>query len=480
MINSMMKKSFKVIFLGIIFTAGALGFLWYGSTHEALGAGLVSEVKIFDAASFIPEKGFFISFSKMDEAPSMAIIDLGGDGINEIVVGAPRGKKPEVKIYREDGSLVNSFLAYDESFLGGVAVGAGDFDGDGKGEVVTSPAEGAAAEIKIFDGYGQPELSEGFLAFDKDWEFGANVAAGDIDGDGQDEIIVGSGPGQDLEIKVFNNLGVTLLKINPTGINRWSGVHVAAGNILTGDGEEIVAAPGWGSVPEVQIFGADGKFIRKFLGYSEGFRGGVNVAVGNVDEDSQEEIVLGAGFTGGPHVRIFSGEGNLKDQFFSFDKNLRSGTLVGVGKLSDGKNKIVAMPNKTAPGGRTDLYKYIDIDISEQKMRIFENGYEIGEYLVSTGTTRMPTPIGTFKILSKSELAYSNAYSLYMPNFMLFTRGGAGIHGLPFWKNGDKIVYEGINHLGKRVSHGCVRLALNNAIMIFAWADKGMPVVVHQ
>ncbi|MBU1146457.1 hypothetical protein KKD80_02840, partial [Patescibacteria group bacterium] len=66
----MMKKSFKVIFLGIIFTAGALGFLWYGSTHEALGAGLVSEVKIFDAASFIPEKGFFISFSKMDEAPS--------------------------------------------------------------------------------------------------------------------------------------------------------------------------------------------------------------------------------------------------------------------------------------------------------------------------------------------------------------------------------------------------------------------------
>jgi lipoprotein-anchoring transpeptidase ErfK/SrfK len=250
--------------------------------------------------------------------------------------------------------------------------------------------------------------------------------------------------------------------------------------VLGENGEEIIAAPGWGNVPEVQIFGTDGKFIRKFLGYSQSFRGGVNVAAGDLDNDGQSEIVLGAGFTGGPHVRIFDGEGKLKDQFFSFDKGSRNGTLVGVGKFVDGKNKIVAMPNKTAPSGRTDLYKYIDIDISEQKMKIFENGFNLGEYLVSTGTTKMPTPIGTFKILSKSELAYSNAYSLYMPNFMLFTKGGAGIHGLPFWKNGSKVVYEGVNHLGKRVSHGCVRLALNNAIMIFAWADKGTPVIVHQ
>ncbi len=463
-----------------LFFVAAAGFLLVLPVNFVHAAGLVSEVKIFNAASFVPEKGFFISFSKMDEAPTMAMIDLGGDEINEIVLGAPRGKKPEVKIYREDGSLVNSFLAYDEKFLGGVAVGAGDFDGDGKGEIITAPAEGAAAEIKIFDGYGQMESSLGFFAFDK-LEFGANLGAGDVNNDGRDEIIVGSGPGQEPEIKVFNSLGVALFKINPEGINKWSGVRVASGELLAElAGEEIIAAPGWGSAPEVQIFGADGRFIKKFLGYDKSFRGGVNVSLGNIDDDEQEEIVLGAGFTGGPHVRIFSGEGNLKDQFFSFDQGSRSGTLVGVGKFIGGENKIVAMPNKTAPGGRTDLYKYIDIDISEQKMRIFENGFSLGEYLVSTGTTKMPTPIGTFKILSKSELAYSNAYSLYMPNFMLFTKSGAGIHGLPFWKNGSKVVYEGVNHLGKRVSHGCVRLALDNAIMIFAWADKGMPVVVHQ
>lgn len=462
----------------LLFVLGA-GILLILPTGFVHAAG-VSEVKIFNTTNFTPEKGFFISFSKMDEAPSMAMVDLGGDGINEIVVGAPFGKKPEVKIYREDGSLVNSFLAYDEKFLGGVTVGAGDFDGDGKGEIITAPAEGAAAEIKIFDGYGQPEISEGFFAFDKSLEFGANLAAGDLNNDDRDEIIVGSGPGQEPEIKVFNNLGVALFKINPTDINKWSGVRVASGNILTGEGEEVVAAPGWGSIPEVQIFDSDGKFVRKFLAYGKSFRGGINVSVGNVDEDSQEEIVLGAGFTGGPHVRIFDGEGNLEDQFFSFDKGSRNGTLVGVGKFLDGKNKIVAMPNKTEPSGRTDLYKYIEIDISEQKLKFFENGFELGEYLVSTGTTKMPTPLGTFKILSKSEVAYSNAYSLYMPHFMLFTKSGAGIHGLPYWKSGSKFVYEGVNHLGKRVSHGCVRLALSNAEIVFEWAEKGTPVIVHQ
>lgn len=456
--------------------AGVFLFLPAGFAHAAG----VLELKIFNAANFTPEKGFFISFSEVDEAPSMTMIDLGGDGINEIVVGAPRGKKPEVKIYREDGSVINSFLAYDEKFLGGVSVGAGDFDGDGKGEIVTAPAEGAAAEIKIFDGYGKSEISEGFFAFDKSLEFGASLAAGDLNNDGQEEIIVGSGAGQEPEVKVFNNLGVALFKISPTGINKWSGVRVAAGNVIAGGGEEIVIVPGRGSIPEVQIFGSEGKFVRKFLAYGVGFRGGINVATGNLDKAGEEEIIFGAGFTGGPHVRIFDGEGNLKDQFFSFDKNSRKGTLVGVGKFSDGENKIVAMPNKTEPSGRTDLYKYIDIDISEQKMRIFENGFNIGEYLVSTGTTKMPTPIGTFKILSKSEVAYSNAYSLYMPHFMLFTKSGAGIHGLPYWKSSKGIVYEGVNHLGKRVSHGCVRLALSNAEIVFEWAEKGTPVIVHQ
>ena len=139
------------------------------------------------------------------------------------------------------------------------------------------------------------------------------------------------------------------------------------------------------------------------------------------------------------------------------------------------------MPANTGPSGRQDLYKYFEIDISEQNLKFFENGFNLGSYLVSTGTVALPTPLGAFKIMSKSELAYSRAYSLYMPNFMQFTPQGAGIHGLPFWKYANgKIVYEGANHLGKRVSHGCVRLSLDAAQKVFSWADVGTAVIIHQ
>jgi hypothetical protein len=462
-----------------LFFVLGVGLLLFLPANFVRAAG-VSEVKIFDAVNFIPEKRFFISFSKMDEAPSLAIVDLGGDGVSEIVVGAPYGKKPEVKIYREDGSLVNSFMVYDENFLGGVNVGAGDLDGDGQGEIAVAPGADAAAEIKIFDGYGKPEVSEGFFAFDKNLKNGASVAVCDLDGDGRGEIIVGSGPWQETEIRLFKSTGEILDSFKPAGINKWSGARTAAGD-LDGDGtKEIIVAPGWGSTPEVQIFTLDGTFVRKFLVYAKNFRGGVNLTVGDQDGDGRDEIIVGAGFTGGPHARIFDGDGKLENQFFPFDKNSRSGVLVGVGKFDGGETKIVAMPQKTEPSGRRDLYKYIEIDISEQKLKFYENGFLLGTNIVSTGTWKMPTPLGTFKIMSKSEVAYSNAYSLYMPHFMLFTKGGAGIHGLPYWKSSKGIVYEGVNHLGKRVSHGCVRLALDAAEAVFEWADKGVAVVVHQ
>lgn len=462
----------------LFFVLGA-GFLLFLPANFVCALG-VSEVKIFDAVNFIPEKGFFISFSKTDEAQSLAIVDLGGDGVNEIVVGAPRGKKPEVKIYREDGSLVNSFMVYEENFLGGVNVSAGDLDGDGLGEIVVAPGGEVAAEIKIFDGYGKQKISDGFFAFDRNLKNGASVAVRDVDGDGRGEIIAASGPGQETEVRLFKSTGEILANFKPAGINKWSGAHSAAGD-LDGDGlKEIIVAPGWGSAPEVQIFKSDGSLIRKFLVYDKSFRGGVNLTVADVDGDGRDEIIVGAGFTGGPHARIFDGNGKLENQFFPFDKNSRSGVLVGVGKFADGETKIVAMPQKTEPSGHQDLYKYIEIDISEQKLKFYENGFLLGTNIVSTGTLKMPTPLGTFKIMSKSEVAYSRAYSLYMPHFMLFTKSGAGIHGLPYWKNGNSIVYEGVNHLGKRVSHGCVRLALDAAEAVFEWVDTNTAVVVHQ
>ncbi|MFA6495484.1 MAG: hypothetical protein WCV50_00005, partial [Patescibacteria group bacterium] len=62
--------------------------------------------------------------------------------------------------------------------------------------------------------------------------------------------------------------------------------------------------------------------------YAESFRGGVNVAAGDVNGDGTDEIIAGAGYTGGPHVRIFGESGNLLSQFFAYAESFRGGVNV--------------------------------------------------------------------------------------------------------------------------------------------------------
>jgi hypothetical protein len=434
-------------------------------------------LKIFDKENLVKE--FSVLEENLTGSLSLTTADLDDDKIDEIIVGSPAGEKPEVTVYREDGSLFTKFLAYDENFRGGVKVAAGDLDGDGKKEIITGAGFGGGPHVRIFDDKGQPKFITGFFAFDKNLRNGVNVGTGDFYGDGKNEIIVGSGEGEKPQIKVFDRRGSFLFEINPQNISKWGGVEVASVD-LGGDGkDEILAAGGWSSSPEIQIFRADGSLVNKFLVYDSNFRGGINLSSADIDGDGKEEIITGADPTGGPHVKIFDGYGNLKNEFFAFDKNFRGGILVSAGKFEDGKNKIVTLPARINPEGQTDLYKYIEIDISEQKLRFYQNGFELGEYPVSTGTLVMPTPLGTFKIFYKSLVAYSASYNLYMPHFMQFTKSGAGIHGLPYWKTSKGIIYEGVNHLGLRVSHGCVRLSLSAAEKIYGWAGFDTTVIVH-
>lgn len=469
-----MKRFVKKLLFLIILSGGLffiLPIFTWGKEQPLL--------KIFDGENLVKIKEFPILGPNLKWSLSLAVGDLDGDGIDEIIIGAPRGERPEVFVYREDGSLLAKFLAYSQDFYGGVKVSVGDLDGDGKKEIITGAGFGGGPHIRVFDGIGQPKINFGFFAFDKNLRNGINVGAGDTNGDGKDEIIAGSGEMAEPKVKIFDQNGAVLSEFSPQNILKWGGVNVSSID-LGGDGiSEILIAGGWGNSPEVQIVRADGSLINKFLAYSLNFRGGVNLASVDIDGDGKEEIVTGASQTGGPHVRIFDGYGNLKKEFFAFDKNFRGGVLANPGRFNSGKNVIVTLPARINPDGRSDLYKYIEIDISKQELKFYQNGFEFGKYPVSTGTFQMPTPLGTFRIFYKSLVEYSNAYNLYMPHFMQFTRGGAGIHGLPYWKTAKGIIYEGVNHLGLRVSHGCVRLPLDAAEKIYHWVNLGTTVIVH-
>ncbi len=146
-------------------------------------------------------------------------------------------------------------------FQGGISVATADLTGDGIDDLIfgTGPRSGPGGgpHVKVLDGNTQAELAS-FFAFDPAFRGGVSVAAGDIDGDGKADIIVGqqqrAGPGAPLELASFSFSRVMqstppatpavvtpdLLYTLPTTFFG-GGVHVAAGD-LDGDGiAEIIA-----------------------------------------------------------------------------------------------------------------------------------------------------------------------------------------------------------------------------------------------
>lgn len=124
--------------------------------------------------------------------------------------------------------------------------------------------------------------------------------------------------------------------------------------------------------------------------------------------------------------------------------------------------------------------KFIKVSLSNQRLYAYENGAPKYTYITSTGLAGMDTPKGEFKIYNKYSTAYSAPYDLYMDNWMAFTPSGShGIHSLPYWllRGGGKL-YEGEEHLGTPVSHGCIRVGKEESKILYDWAEIGTPVYV--
>jgi len=121
------------------------------------------------------------------------------------------------------------------------------------------------------------------------------------------------------------------------------------------------------------------------------------------------------------------------------------------------------------------LDKRIEINTGAQELSYFLGGVRMDTFSVSTGRAGMYTPLGHYKINGKSKRAWSH-WGLWMPWWMSLQNGYFGIHELPEWPDGSK---EGEDHLGKPVSHGCIRLGVGPAEFLYNWAEVGTPVFIY-
>lgn len=152
-------------------------------------------------------------------------------------------------------------------------------------------------------------------------------------------------------------------------------------------------------------------------------------------------------------------------------------TTVSPEKAVAGEKTVTPAASPAEVVARRTEGKYIDVDLANQRMVLFEDGKALESHPISSGKRGMDTPKGEFSVQNKAPRPWSKTYGLYMPYWMAFTADGKfGIHELPEWPGGYK---EGANHLGYPVSHGCIRLGVGPARQVYEWADTGTVIIIH-
>jgi uncharacterized repeat protein (TIGR01451 family) len=230
--------------------------------------------------------------------------DVNGDGVQDIITAAGTGGGPHIRAFDgTSGAEVWGFFAYDPRFRGGVYIASADFNGDGKADIVTGAGAGGGAHVRIWDAETRQEM-RGFFAYNTVYRGGVTVAAGDVNGDGRADLFAGTAT-ESSRVRVYD--GMTLnefrnLLLFDSSYN--GGLNLATGDV-NGDGNaDLIAGVGYGgtasprrtSGPHVQVIDvANGRRLRDFLAYPAVFAGGVRVAAVDVSGDGLADIVTTPG-----------------------------------------------------------------------------------------------------------------------------------------------------------------------------------------
>jgi uncharacterized protein (TIGR03118 family) len=285
----------------------AVGGNGRAQVYLAAGGGLVSDFMPFGTA--------------YTGGISVALGDINNDGVSDLAVSTTSGS-PQVKVF--DGkdfatgtfdpnnlaaSQLVSFNAFDPKFNIGVNVAVGDVNNDGFADIVTGASAGNP-DVRVFSGKdianhtfnptGSSQLVQ-FFAYGLQFNVGANVAAGDLNGDGFADLVTGATAGNP-HVKVYNGKAIANHTFN-------------GGNPDTG-------------------------LITQFFAYGLQFNVGAFVAVGDTNGDGHLDLITGAS-AGNPHVKVYNGaaivngtfsgpnpDASLLTSFFAYDLQFNVGAAV--------------------------------------------------------------------------------------------------------------------------------------------------------
>lgn len=273
-------------------------------------------------------------------ALSSASCDVDGDGTPEYAIGFGSGGQGLIAIRQgpEEGYGALDWIQVDWDWynrnIGATRPSCGDVDGDGREEIVVGLAGGSRGWMLAYEdaalGFRPLALSSGSHWFQFDWPWynarngETRPTLGDVDGDGRDEVVVGLGRGGNGYFVVLDDAASEFadrdeqswFRVDLAGYNAANGETRPAVGDLDGDGvDEIVLGLGSGGWSQLLVFDdmrgglapmGPGWIQSGWEGYHQA-DGSTRPAVGDVDGDGTSEILVELGAAGRGWIQVLDG-----------------------------------------------------------------------------------------------------------------------------------------------------------------------------
>ena len=324
-----------------------------GAFAVGAGAGAGSQVNVYNPAGQLVYST--TPFAGFAGGARVTVADVTGDGVPDYVAGTGPGAATQVAVI--DGAtrqVVFTYQPFEAAFTGGVFVTAGDVTGDGKPDLVITPDEGGGPRVIVLRGGDFALVANFFGIADPAFRGGARAAAGDINGDGVADLAVAAGFQGGPRVSVFdgksvaagrpaNLFGDLFIFDGADAQTLRNGAFVAIGDV-NGDGfGDLIGGGGPDGGPRVlALSGKDlltrsapqAAVLANFFAGDPSNRGGVPLAVKDLDGDAFADIVTGSGPGAGTRVTAFKGStlsSGAPQQIAAFDAfgGFNTGVFVG-------------------------------------------------------------------------------------------------------------------------------------------------------